>query len=132
MALWLLFSGVLGALVIGSVVDKTHRFKHTLYFTTFSGCLLIMVVIYALKYDPENQSLFKGGLMLFGFCYMGFIPLCLAFGAELTFPLKPALVQGTFTLAGSAGAFIFSAVGGLITHARKSDELLDEAELLQT
>ena len=63
---------------------------------------------------------------------MGFIPLCLAFGAELTFPLKPALVQGTFTLAGSAGAFIFSAVGGLITHARKSDELLDEAELLQT
>ena len=131
-ALWLLLAGVLGALVIGSVVDKTHRFKHALYFTTFSGFSLILIAVYVLMYQPENQILLKAILMLFGFCYMGFIPLCLAFGAELTFPLKPALVQGTFTLAGSGSAFIYSAIGGLIFHSRKSDELLDETELLHT
>ena len=68
--------------------------------------------------------------MSFGLFYMAYIPLCLSFGAELTFPLQPALVNGTFPLAGSASAFIFSTIGGFITHKRRRDDLLGEEELL--
>ena len=42
---------------------------------------------------------------MMGFSAVSFIPVTLGFGAELTFPLQPALVNGSLMLAGQLLAF---------------------------
>ena len=126
----LLLAGITGAILIGIIIDKTQKYKLSMNTITFNCTIIIILVICALWFDQENRNLFTGLLMSFGLFYMAYIPLCLSFGAELTFPLQPALVNGTFTLAGSASAFIFSTLGGFITHERRRDDLLGEEELL--
>mmetsp|Transcript_4223 Transcript_4223/g.5255 ORF Transcript_4223/g.5255 Transcript_4223/m.5255 type:complete len:130 (+) Transcript_4223:1287-1676(+) len=43
-----------------------------------------------------------------GFTSVAYIPLSLGFSAELTFPLQPALVNGSMILAGQASAAVQS------------------------
>ena len=55
---------------------------------------------------------------LFGFVFIGYFPLGLSFGAELTFPLQPALVNGTQILFGASSAVFFSSLGAYLTRER--------------
>ena len=68
---------------------------------------------------------------MLGFFCTAYIPLCLSFGAELTFPLEPALVNGTLTLTGSASAFLLSMLGAFMNHEGKDDDSLSDEELLR-
>ena len=123
-AVKLIIVGVVGAIIMGALVDRTHKYKLTMHLITISATIAILLVIAALTFRRENKDLFISLMMLYGFCYMGFIPLCLSYGAELTFPLQPALVNGTITLAGSASGFVFSLVGAFITLKGSDDDLL--------
>ena len=70
-------------------------------------------------------------MQFLGFLCTAYIPLCLSYGAELTFPLSPALVVGTLTLMGSASSFLLSLLGAFINHEGKDDHLLSSEELIQ-
>ena len=68
---------------------------------------------------------------MLGFVSTGYIPLALSYGAELTFPLQPALVNGTLTLLGSAAAFILTLAGTYMNTDGKVDHLMDPQELAE-
>ena len=88
------------------------------------------MIIVTLSYYLENEGMFIVWCEVLGFISTGFVPLSLAYGAELTFPLQPALVNGTLTLLGSASAFAHSMFGAYMNTVGKDDHLLSREELL--
>ena len=116
---------------MGALMDKTRKYKLAMNLTTFIITLGTIGLIVGLKFYRENESIFIGWMQVLGFFCTAYIPLCLSFAAELTFPLEPALVNGTLTLTGSAAAFILSLVGAFMNHEGKDDDLLSEKELIE-
>ena len=76
---------------------------------------VILVCIGYLTFDSENKTMFTAMMILFGFVFIGYFPMCLSFGAELTFPLQPALVNGTQILFSALSAVFFSSLGAYLT-----------------
>ena len=132
LALLLLGSGVVGAIITGILIDKTGLYKLSMHVVTFMTGFATLMIIYTLTYHPDNETMFLGWCEVIGFFATGFIPLSLSYGAELTFPLPPALVNGTLTLIGSASAFILSMVGAYMNTEGKNDHLMDPEELVYT
>ena len=127
----LLVSGIVGTVAIGIVLEKTRKYKLSLHIVTFNLAVVIVLMIISLTYYYDDRKLFNFFVVLLGFNWMAFLPLIILFGAELTFPLQPALVSSTLMLIGFPPAFLFSLLGAYITRERKSDELLSDAELHQ-
>ena len=131
LALLMLGAGVVGAVLVGALIDRTGMYKSTshviLFLTTVCGLMLVVT----LKYFGDNENLFAGWCQMLGFVSTGYIPLALSYGAELTFPLQPALVNGTLTLLGSAAAFILTLAGTYMNTDGKVDHLMDPQELAE-
>ena len=131
LGLKLLLAGVVGAIAIGILVDKTRKYKLIMQLILVVSATVITICIVFLKFDSENKTMFTTMMILFGFVFIGYFPLGLSFGAELTFPLQPALVNGTQILFGASSAVFFSSLGAYLTRERQEDELLGADELLQ-
>ena len=126
----LLMAGVLGAILIGAFIDRTLKYKCAMTTITFIITFATIMVIVSLTYFLENESIFIGWMELLGFFCTAYIPLCLSYGAELTFPLSPALVNGTLTLMGSGASFFLSLLGAFMNHEGNNDHLLGGDELI--
>ena len=129
LALLMLGSGVVGAVLVGALIDRTGLYKIISHIILFLTTLSSVMIVVSLKYFSTNENLFSGWIQFLGFVSTGFIPLSLSFGAELTFPLQPALVNGTLTLLGSAAAFLLTLVGSFLNHEGNNDHLLAPEEL---
>ena len=70
-------------------------------------------------------------LAMVGILYGSFLPLCFAFGAELTFPLQPALVVASMMMVAYGYTFPVSVLSAHIVGEREGDHLLDEDELIE-
>jgi len=123
-------AGVLGAILMGAFIDRTHKYKCALTSVTFFIIISTLMVIVCLTWYLENESIFIGWMEILGFFCTAYIPLCLSYGAELTFPLSPALVNGTLTLMGSVAAFLLSLLGAFMNHEGKEDHLLNDDDLI--
>ena len=131
MGLILLFTGIAGAVTVGIVIDKTGYYKktmHTIGFGVLSTCAFILS---SLIYWHEVKALIFIGFALLGFCAIGYVPLCLSYGAELTFPLQPALINGTLTLIGSFSSFLIATFGAFLVKEGSDDDNIPEEELLK-
>ena len=128
--LMLLMSGVLGAILVGAFVDRTAKYNFTMKSITAMTTIATLMILVSLTWYLENQSMLITWMEILGFVATGYIPLCLSYGTELTFPLQPALVVGTLTLLGSASSFILSLLGAFMNHEGKNDNLLTEEELI--
>ena len=129
LALLMLGSGILGAVLTGVFIDKTNKYKSTMHFLLFMTMFSTIMIIVTLSYYLENESMFLGLFELLGFVSTGFVPLALSYGAELTFPLQPALVNGTLTLLGSVFSFILGLMATYMNTEGKNDHLLSPEEL---
>lgn len=80
----MVLAGMVGSIVAGVVLDKTHRFKETAM-TLYVFSLLGMVV-YTFTLDIGQISIvyFTGALL--GFFMTGYLPVGFELAAELTFP----------------------------------------------
>ena len=126
----LLLAGVVGTILFGAIIDRTQKFKLSVYFITMTMCVSTVITIYLLYYHPENKVGFVTMLTLVGFFCTAYIPLCICFGAELTFPLQPALVNGTLGMIASGSGFLLSGLGALLNHEGQYDDLYSPDELI--
>ena len=126
----LLLAGVVGTILFGAIIDRTQKFKLSVYFITMTMCVSTVVTIYLLYYHPENKVGFVTMLTLVGFFCTAYIPICICFGAELTFPLQPALVNGTLGMIASGSGFLLSGLGALLNHEGQYDDLYSPDELI--
>lgn len=84
--------GVLSALVIGYVLDKTSKYLITMRSICISSTLLF-IVGYA-SFASGNIYIVGANIVLDGFALVPFLPVCIAFAAEVTFPMQEAVVVG--------------------------------------
>ena len=131
--LGLLFSGVLGAVLIGFFLDKTKLYKCSMGSTAFIitvGSILIIGTLHFL----DQTNMFKLTLILLlassGFFSAGYYPLCISYGSEITFPIQPALVNGMFTISDGIGSLLFSLIGSFIVKEGANDGNLTKEELI--
>lgn len=101
-----LFAGVIGALLVGCYLDCTAYYRRThatLSIMTFISCL---VTIVTLKLGSGSLGEIMFAIILVGISSVSFFPTSLSYGAELTFPLQPALVNACMNFLGQICAFV--------------------------
>merc|ERR1712110_1316032 len=100
-----------------------------MHIVAFLMALVTFLLIVVLSLD-DQQALLIGVLLVGGFFCTGYAPLCFSYGAELTFPLQPALVNGMLAMACSASSFLLSILGSFLNKEREGDDKLGPEELL--
>ncbi|XP_065341814.1 heme transporter FLVCR1 isoform X2 [Cloeon dipterum] len=106
--LCIVLAGMLGSLVCGIVLDKTHKFKETtLIVYTFS---FVGMILYSATLGVGQIIIVYITASALGFFMTGYLPVGFEFGAELTYP------EAEGTTAGILNAFaqIFGVVFTLI------------------
>lgn len=129
-ALIMLVAGVIGSIIVGVFVDKTGWYKRTMIIL---GVLVLstgILVLIGISYIPRQKGVMIGLFALLGLFAIGYVPLSFSYGAELTFPLQPALVNGTLALLGSFTAFLISLLGAYLVKEGEDDDLLSPDELI--
>ena len=106
--LYLLGAGVFGAVVVSIWLDRTATYRITTIVIIAGNTIFLAATNESLYYIEYSYGLFMTSLLLKSVVGVAFIPVALGFAAELTFPLQPALVNGSLMLAGQFSAFIQS------------------------
>ena len=106
-------SGLVGAVMSGVFVDRTGCFKI---------CLIIVLTIVVGSLTSMTYCLTIGNLDLFvwlafilGFGAVGYVPISLALGVEMTFPLQPVTVNGSMLMLAQGSGFALSLMITFIT-----------------
>lgn len=77
--------GVLSALVIGYVLDKTSKYQLTMR-SICIGSTVLFAVGYA-SFATGNIYIVGANIILDGFALVPFLPVCISYAAEVTFPM---------------------------------------------
>ena len=120
----LLASGIICAPIICSIVGMTKRYL--LILRTLS-CLLAFTFWCALVLINDSNNSIRGflcAIAICGACAVSFLPTCIDFGIELSFPVHSTLVNGVMAMSGQIAGVCFGSVGMYLT-------TLSEAELKQ-
>ena len=125
-------SGVIGALSIASFLDRTTLYRKT-HITIGFMALLSWVVLYMVYSNVEVESV---GVNAFVFALVGvsnvsFFPVSLSYGAELTFPLQPALVNACVNFMGQVSALVIVGAIAHITHVDAAHDNIKSLEAVE-
>lgn len=85
--LYLLIAGIIGAICVGVLVDRTGAYKITMLVLSVMNLVFLIIVNQTVYHLDYSYALFLVSLLLMGFSSVSFIPLAFSFAAELTFPL---------------------------------------------
>ncbi|KAJ8736685.1 hypothetical protein PYW08_007341 [Mythimna loreyi] len=100
-------AGMVGSVVCGLILDKTHRFKETI--GSVYGASAVGMLVFTFTLNCGYISVVYLSSILLGFFLMGYLPAGVEFGSELTYPGPEATTAGMLNAMGQ----IF---GLLITH----------------
>ncbi|EFN64115.1 Uncharacterized MFS-type transporter C09D4.1 [Camponotus floridanus] len=109
--LCMIISGTIGAVVLGIILDKTHKFKETavtVYFLSLCGLVLFSVFIYCgIKWMVYVSSI------LLGFFMSGYFALGYELCTEYTYPESENLTAGILNIANNLYGMIFVSVSNV-------------------
>ncbi|KAJ8736682.1 hypothetical protein PYW08_007338 [Mythimna loreyi] len=100
-------AGMVGSVVCGLILDKTHRFKETI--VSVYGASAVGMLVFTFTLNCGYISVVYLSSILLGFFLIGYLPAGVEFGSELTYPGPEATTAGMLNAMGQ----IF---GLLITH----------------
>ena len=121
-----LSAGVVGALMVGVFLDYTqlYRLTHlTISFMTLFSCILTMLVLHT---SEGILGPIMASTITLGISSVSFFPTSLSYGAELTFPLQPALVNSCMNFLGQVSAFILMWFSAYMTEVKEVDDITAE------
>ena len=116
--------GVMSAVLMGVIVDKTAQYRRMHLSLMFSIVITAWLSIYALWTGVTWFIVVSVTLM--GICDVGIRPIAFSYGVELTFPIQPALINGVMVIAASTVAFVLQTTVSLMTEERDSDVWLTD------
>lgn len=91
-------SGILSSLVIGKLLDKNHRYLLTMRFVCL-GSTILFALGYA-SFSTRNIYIVGANTILDGIVLVPFLPVCIAFAGEITFPMQEAVIVGILQMVG--------------------------------
>ncbi|XP_025261827.1 feline leukemia virus subgroup C receptor-related protein 2-like [Camponotus floridanus] len=110
--LCMVISGTIGAVVLGIILDKTHKFKETavtVYFLSLCGLVLFSVFIYCgIKWMVYVSSI------LLGFFMSGYFALGYELCTEYTYPESENLTAGILNIANNLYGMILVIILGIL------------------
>lgn len=111
----IILAGMLGSLISGIWLDKTHKFKETtLSVYALSVCGL---VVYAFTLPLGHISVVYVTSGLLGFFMTGYLPLGFEFAAEITYPEPEGTSAGLLNASAQFFGIIFTIVAGRLLHS---------------
>jgi len=110
-----LLAGVVAALIVGVYLDYTAQYRKTHITLSTLTLLSAMAIILVLIFFKGNLIALLIPIVFCGIANVSFFPTGLSYGAELTFPLQPALVNASMNFLGQMTAFIMVGLSTLIT-----------------
>ena len=119
-----LLSGVISALVFGCILDYTARYRQihlALSFLVFAAVFSIYLVL-ATGDKPLKGMICVTSLM--GIAFVSLFPVSLSYGAEITFPSQPSMVNACMNFSGQVCAFVMTALIIWITDVDASDDAI--------
>lgn len=78
-------SGVLSALLVGVILDKTSKYLLTMRIICFGSTFLFAVGY--VTFATENVYIVGANIIVDGMILVPFLPVCIAYAAEVTFPM---------------------------------------------
>jgi Na+/melibiose symporter-like transporter len=93
--------GLMSAIAFGAILDRTHKFKASIL--VIAGCVIalffwfIKVILqrtYGSDPDDGSKALMFGTCLAYGLISVPMLPACMAFAAEVTFPMQPSVFTG--------------------------------------
>ncbi|XP_030368859.1 feline leukemia virus subgroup C receptor-related protein 2 isoform X2 [Scaptodrosophila lebanonensis] len=104
----IVLAGMLGSVVSGIVLDKTHKFKET----TLAVYALSMVGmwIFTFTLDTGYIAVVYVTASLLGFFMTGYLPVGFEFGAELTFPEPEGTSSGLLNASAQTFGIVFTLI----------------------
>eukprot|EP00750_Incisomonas_marina_P031294 INCI7926.1.p1 GENE.INCI7926.1~~INCI7926.1.p1 ORF type:complete len:523 (+),score=81.99 INCI7926.1:104-1672(+) len=97
--------GVVGALIMGVVLDLTHKFGLLLKIGLLCAVISLWVVLLTLR--PDNTTVVAIAFGVLGFFMMPVLPCALSTAAEATYPVSEEASNGLLMLAGQYFGIIF-------------------------
>ena len=118
--LTMLVSGIFGAAFTGWFLSKTAAYKKVLLFmmivTLLMGGLLGHQLIFT-----RSLTVILVYMIVLGVSMISVVPTSLDLGVELTFPLQPALVNGTMFMIAQGQGFIQSIIYSAMLEINRDD-----------
>ncbi|GBM32045.1 Feline leukemia virus subgroup C receptor-related protein 2 [Araneus ventricosus] len=112
MGLTIVISGMVGSVVCGVILDKTHRFKETTLIVYMLSLLGMISFAVALPFGLLLPMFFVSSLL--GFFMTGYLPLGFEFAAELTYPEAEATSSGLLNASAQVFGIVFTAGSGAL------------------
>ncbi|KAM7344821.1 histamine transporter isoform 2-T7 [Cochliomyia hominivorax] len=104
----IVLSGMLGSVVSGIVLDKSHKFKETtLAVYAFS---MVGMWVFAFTLDTGSIAVVYVTASLLGFFMTGYLPVGFEFGAELTYPEPEGTSSGLLNASSQVFGIIFTSL----------------------
>ncbi|KZC06596.1 Feline leukemia virus subgroup C receptor-related protein 2, partial [Dufourea novaeangliae] len=107
-------AGMLGSVVCGIVLDKTHKFKETtlgVYLFSFLG-----MIIFTFTLDSSQIYVIYVTAGLLGFFMTGYLPVGFEFAAELTYPEPEGTSAGLLNAVCQVFGIVFTILYGHFFH----------------
>ncbi len=99
---FMIFGGILGAVIISAISDKMHKRKLFLIIAfVFGGFLSLLLGIFK---DPILVYIIS---FIFGFILVSSMPIGTIYGAEITYPISEAQSNGILMTTGQIGGLLF-------------------------
>lgn len=86
------FFGAIGAISAGKYLDKTNRYLFTMKLVCLMATVAALAGIFLVPSGKDWAAVLF--CFLFGIGLVPVMPVCFAFGTEVSHPLAPALVVG--------------------------------------
>jgi len=116
-----MLSGVIGALLAGIFVDCTSLYRKT-HLTLSLLIVCSIIYFYVMLHQSEAHiSYLITFCVFFGFSSVSFFPIGMSYAAELTFPLRPALVNACMNFFGQVICFFAIGLSALVTDVNAND-----------
>jgi hypothetical protein len=113
--------GLLGAAIVGPIMDKTHAYNPILKIGITASTLSVLFFILVLR--PNGMALLCVGFGIMGFCMMPLLPVAFECGVECSYPISEETSSGLMMLV--AQWFGIGLIYGL-------DALIDKNEIYST
>ncbi|KAK6642701.1 hypothetical protein RUM43_004203 [Polyplax serrata] len=104
--LTIVVAGMLGSVICGIALDKTHRFKHITLILYVLALLSLVVYMFTLDVGYISVVYFSSGLL--GFFMTGYLPVGFEFAAELTYPEPEGTSAGLLNASSQIFGIIFT------------------------
>ena len=109
-----IISGILGSIVTGIFLDKTHKFKMVMISVSIAAVGLMAAVLFTLP--SQNVFLFCINLALLGFFAIPLTPIALGFCVELTYPTPEAVSNGMMLLPSKVYGSLLALIAGFVAN----------------